>query len=411
MNIAVFSHYFTPEIGAPSARIYDLSQQWLATGHQVEVATCFPNHPTGVVYPGYTSRTYQHENLAGVSVHRHWTYITPNRGFLKKSIGHLTYLPSALLFTNRKLRKPDICIGTSPTFFAAMAAAAAARRFRVPFIMEVRDLWPACFVDLGVLKNRTLIRMLEKWELSLYRKADRIVVVTEAFRENLIDRGVAAAKVCTILNGADENFWHPMERPQELKSRLGLDGRFVILYIGAHGISQALGRVLEAAALLTGNPEICFVFVGEGAEKGELVKRTQSLGLSNVRFFDPVGKEEVRQYYALADLCLVPLRDIPLFSTFIPSKMFEMLAMSKPVLASVRGEAADILRRSGGAAIVEPEDAKAIAQVVLDLHNKPEKLTEMGRRGRSFVIDHYSRRALAQNYARLMVEAIEGKGR
>src|SRR5215216_1489926 len=185
MNIAYYSHYFMPEIGAPSARIYDLSRQWLALGHTVQVVTCFPNHPLGKLYSGYKSGIYMREEIDGIDVHRHWTYITPNKGFVKKTVGHISYLPSARLLSNRRLVKPDVAIGTSPTFFAAMAARSIAKVRRIPFIMEVRDLWPAIFVELGVLRNPRLIRLLEKWELALYGQATKVVTVTEAFRRNL----------------------------------------------------------------------------------------------------------------------------------------------------------------------------------------------------------------------------------
>src|SRR5438874_359517 len=167
MNIAYYSHYFTPEIGAPSARIYDLARQWLETGNQVQVVTCFPNHPTGRLYPGYQHQWYLHESLDGIEVHRHWTYVTPNKGFVKKTLGHLSYVPAARFISGRHIASPEVVIGTSPTLFAAMAAAGFARRRKIPFIMEVRDLWPAIFVELGIIRNPSLIRCLERWEMGL----------------------------------------------------------------------------------------------------------------------------------------------------------------------------------------------------------------------------------------------------
>lgn len=409
MKIAVYSHYFVPEIGAPSARIYDLAREWLRGGHRVDVATCFPNHPTGKLYPGYRSRLYAHEVLDGIDVHRHWTYVTPNKGFLKKTIGHVSLLPSSLLFAGR-IGTPDAIIGTSPTFFAAIAAREVARRRGVPFIMEVRDLWPAVFVDLGVLKNRTMIRMLERLELWLYRSATRVVTVTESFRQDLIRRGIPGEKVVTIPNGANVEFWDASRDDRGLRERHGLNGRFVVLYIGAHGVSQALASILESAAMLRGDDRIRFVFVGEGAEKEQLVARAREQRLENVLFLDPVGKDEVKDFYAMADACLVPLRDIPLFETFIPSKMFEMMAMARPIIASVRGEAASILERSGGALVVPPEDSAAIAAAVQQLAASPDAGDSMGRAAREFVIRHYSRHALAETYVRTLQDAIASYG-
>src|ERR1044072_1722514 len=197
MKIAYFSHYFTPEIGAPSARIYDLSRQWIELGHQVQVVTCFPNHPTGRLYPGYESQSYMSENVDGILTHRNWTYVTPNKGFVKKTIGHMSFLAGARL-GERHIDSCDVVIGTSPTFFAAMAAVSFARRRGIPFVMEGRDLWPAIFVELDIIRNQQLIRLLEKRERRLYDQASRIVVVTDAFRQNLIERGVPSEKVTSI---------------------------------------------------------------------------------------------------------------------------------------------------------------------------------------------------------------------
>jgi glycosyltransferase involved in cell wall biosynthesis len=402
MKIAVFSHYFSPEIGAPSARIHDMARQWIAMGHEVQVVTCFPNHPTGQIYPGYNSARYATESIDGITVHRNWSYITPNKGFLKKSLGHVSFWGSSRLFTLPRMKRPDVVIGTSPTFFAAMSAAAAGHRFQVPFVMEVRDLWPACFVDLGVIRNRQIIRLLEWWELHLYRKADHVVTVTDAFKQDLVRREVPGTKVTSIPNGADEDFWFPRPRSGFLDRVAGGSRGFNVLYIGAHGISQALARILEAAALLRNRPQIRFFLVGEGAEKAKLQSIAREMNLSQVYFLDPVDKTGVRDCYSDADACLVPLRDIPLFKTFIPSKMFEMLAMGRPIVASLCGEAAEILNASGGAVVVPPEDSKAIANGIERLYENPSMVPEMGTRGREYVIRHYSRRALATRYVNTM---------
>jgi glycosyltransferase involved in cell wall biosynthesis len=288
-----------------------------------------------------------------------------------------------------------------------MAAACTSRQRQIPFVLEVRDLWPAIFVELGVVRNRGLIRLLERWEMSIYRRATRIITVTDAFRSNLIERGVPERKVFTITNGADVDFWRPAEPPREMAQSLGLEGRFVVLYIGAHGISHALGRVLDCAKLLRSAPEIRFVFVGEGAEKEQLVRRARQEGLENVQFVEPVSKSDVKRFYALADVCLVPLRDVPLFEAFIPSKMFEMMAMARPIVASVRGEAADILYRSGAANVVQPEDSSAMADSILDLFRNRDRAREMGQRGRDFVVENYSRRSLAAAYMSVIDSAID----
>ena len=411
MKIAIYTHYFTPEAGAPSMRLHDLGREWIRLGHEVQVITCFPNHPHGRLYPGYRGGLYDHEVLDGVDVHRHWTYITPNNGLFKRTLGHVSYLPGALLVSNRRIGRPDVVIGSSPTFPAAGAAAWTARSHRIPFVMEVRDLWPAVFTELGVTRNQTLVRWLERIELNLYERACRVVVVTESFRQNLLSRGVPPEKVFTSPNGADLDYWAPREAPPELRRRLGLLDSFVVLYIGTHGISQALASVLDSAERLLDRKDIHFLFVGGGAEKANLINAANASRLTNVTFLDSVGKDEVRDYYALADVCLLPLRGIPLFDAFIPSKMFEMMAMARPVIGAVRGEAAAILENSRSAVIVRPEDAAGIADAVVDLYTHPKRRRAMGTAGRHFVAEHYGRDRLAAAYGRVLEEAIETGGR
>ena len=407
MNICWFSHYFSPEIGAPSARINDLSRCWIADGHQVQVNTCFPNHPTGHLYPGYSTGRYMSETRDNIHVHRHWTYITPNRGFIKKTIGHFSFLPSTAIMNQKYIRwqKPDVVIGTSPTPFAAWSAAVAAKRMNVPFIMEIRDLWPDIFVELGVLKNRFLIKMLDRFISYLYRRAESIVTVTESFRRSIIARGFSPEKVFNIPNGADTLFWDIRKSANGIKLReeLMLKDKFVVLYIGAHGISHALSKILDSARpMLIEKQDIHFYFVGEGAEKTMLLQKAQEEGLSNVTFLDPTDKEGVRNYYALADVCLVPLRDIPLFETFIPSKMFEIMAMQRPIVASVAGESAEILKSSKGAIVVPPEDSWRIRDALLLLYENPDKRNRMGENGRAFITNQYSRQALSRQYLKFI---------
>jgi glycosyltransferase involved in cell wall biosynthesis len=398
MKIVYVSHYFSPEIGAPSARIYEMAQAWLEMGHQVEVITGFPNHPRGEIYPGYQSQKYTKEEMDGIVVHRVWTYITPNRGLIKRTLGHISLWFSALLFGAKHVKNPDVVIGTSPTLFCVMAARRLALRNKVPFVMEVRDLWPGIFIDLGVIKNLFIIKVLEQWELWMYRQADKIVTVTDGFRENISERGIQADKIFTIPNGADLVKFMPGDRSSPLANELNLEDKFVVLYLGAHSLSQGLDVVLNAVQALSDIDEIAFLFVGAGNKKAELMERAKREKIDNITFHPPISKDHVPSYYNLADICLVPLRDVPLFDTFIPSKMFEIMAMGKPIVASLRGEAARIMESSGGAIITAPEDSRAIAQAIKKLFDDSHSRELMGQNGRKFVEANYGRRSLASEY-------------
>ena len=405
MNIVYVSHYFSPEIGAPSARIHEMARVWIQAGHRVDVITGFPNHPQGKIYPRYQSQRYLHEEMDGIQVHRVWTYITPNKGLIKRTLGHISFWICALLFAAKHVDDPDIVIGTSPTLFSVMAARRLALRKKVPFVMEVRDLWPGIFVDLGILNNPAIIRILEAWELWLYRKADIIITVTDGFRKNIIDRGINDVKIHTVHNGADLTFLQPGGKDPSLIEELDLGGKFIVLYLGAHGISHGLDQLLDAAVLLSNLDEIVFLLVGDGSKKEELLEKARRENIENVVFHPPVTKENVPLYYNLADICLVPLRDVDLFRIFIPSKMFEIMAIGKAIVASLRGEAASILNSSEGAIVTEPEDIQGIAKAIKDLYQDPQRRKQLGQNGREFVEGKYSRSALAARYISIIHES------
>lgn len=406
MRIAFVCQYFVPEIGAPSARVSELCREWVAQGHQVTVVTALPNHPTGIIPPEYRGVWFRRETLDGITVFRNWLYATPNEGFVKRTMSHLTFMCSAAVFSTPRLSGHDVIVVSSPAFFAVLTAWFMSKVWRIPFVFEVRDLWPGIFIELGILKNRAIIGILEAVEMFLYRQAAHVVVVTEAFRDILIRRGVPAEKASVITNGVDMETYRPAPHETDLRRAHGLDGRFVALYIGAHGISQALSAVLDAARLLAENPDVVVVLVGEGAEKKMLIEKARAMGLSNVRFVPGQPKARMPEWYGAADVALVPLRNIPMFETFIPSKMFEILACGVPIIGSVRGEAREILDASGGALIVDPEDAAAIAAAVRRLKADPSLASRLGEAGARFARDHYDRRHLASRYLDLLAEVV-----
>ena len=399
MRVLLVTHYFPPEIGAPQARLSEFARAWADDGAQVTVLTGMPNHPTGVVPVEYRRRLGVQEAADGVHVVRTWLYATPNEGFVKKILGHLTFMVTAVALGLRRVGRPDVVIVSSPTFFSIFSAWFIARVKRARLIVEVRDLWPAIFVELGVLRSKRLIWLLERLELAAYRAADAVVVVSEGFREDIARRGVDARKIHTIRNGVDlERFRADTARDEETRRSLGATGDddVLVLYIGAHGISHGLTSIAEAAGRVA-DRQIRFAFVGEGAAKPELERRVQDLGLQNVTLLPGVPRERVPGILAAADICLAPLRDVPLFSTFIPSKIFEYLGAGRPVIGSLRGEPARILEEAGGV-VVEPEDVAAIANAVEELARDPDRRREMGIRGRRHVELEFDRRKLARDY-------------
>jgi hypothetical protein len=291
---------------------------------------------------------------------------------------------------------------SSPTFFSVGSGWVLARLKRARLVVEVRDLWPAIFVELGVLTNRRMIGLLERLERAAYAAADAVVVVSDGFRARLVGRGVPADKVHTVRNGADLEWFDPEAAADPaVRARLGArPGNCLVLYAGTHGISHGLTGVADAAARLAGQP-VHFAFAGAGGDKPRLEARVHELRLPNVTLVPGVPHEEVPALLAAADICLVPLRDVPLFSTFIPSKMFEYLAAGKAVIGAVTGEAAQILREAG-AVVVPPEDDAALAEAIRALAADSRRRRLMGQQGRSYVEQYFDRVALARQYRKIL---------
>lgn len=405
MKIVVISHYFPPEIGAPSARLYEMSKRWVELGNEVSVVTCFPNHPTGVIPEEYKGVKYKLENMDGIQVHRNYVYATPNKGFIKKTLGHISFMFSSVVFSMKKIDRPDVIITSSPTFFSIFSGYWYSLRKKADFVLEIRDLWPAAMIELGVLKEGLITRVLEKMELFFYRKSNKLIVVTQSFKDNVVNRGINGDKVHVITNGVNQNLFFPKEKNQELLSKYNLQDKFVISYVGAHGISQNLRTILEVAKIFRSYKNIGFILVGEGAEKDKLKQIASEEELSNVQFIDGQPKELISNFYNSSDLCLIPLKKIEIFKTFIPSKMFEIMACGVPIVASLEGEAAQILKSSNAAAVVQPDNPDEIAKVIQELIDDKEKYNQMKISGPKFVEKYYSRDKLAEKYLELIKNA------
>jgi glycosyltransferase involved in cell wall biosynthesis len=297
----------------------------------------------------------------------------------------------------------DVVVVSSPTLFSALSAWLMARLLRVPLVLEVRDLWPEAIVDLGLMRPGPAVWALQRLARFLYDQAARVVPVTESFADRLAAQGVPRRKLAVIPNGADTRLFSPEVDGGATRAQLGLDEQFVVAYVGSHGLSHGLDVVLGAAAE---QPDVCYLLVGDGAERDRLLAERDRRGLANVRMLPSVAKHEVPGLYAAADVCLVPLRDVPLFETFVPSKLFEILAAGRPIVGAVRGEARAILRRSGGALVVDPERADALAEAIAHLRVDPGLRVRMGQQGRAFAEQHYDRDALAARYLDLLREVV-----
>jgi glycosyltransferase involved in cell wall biosynthesis len=410
MHILFLSHYFPPEVNAPASRTYEHTRRWVRVpGIKVTVVTNHPNHPNGVLFPGYKNRWQTKEEKDGVYIHRVKTYLAPNAGFARRTLNYFFFMIAAVV-ASLSVSKPDLVVATSPQFFCAIAGYLTSRLKRCPFIFELRDIWPESITAVGAMRPSLPIRLLEKLELFLYRKSARVIALTEAFKRNLINRGIPASKIDVITNAVDLSLFTPRSRPPDLMRKLGLNGEFVASYIGTVGMAHAVEKIVEAAEKLRTNPEILFLIVGEGAHKKKAEEMVIQKGLPNIKVLPGVSKEEVRDYYAVTDLNLVTLRNTPLFRTVIPSKIFEIMGMGRPILCAVDGECRKIVEDAGCGVFVEPENVEQMVETILNLKKKRDVLEAMGKNGRSFVERFYNRDVLAERYLELLREVADSKG-
>jgi colanic acid biosynthesis glycosyl transferase WcaI len=405
MHILFITDNFPPETNAPASRTFEHCIRWVGAGHKVTVITCFPNFPAGKVFAGYKNLPFKVEVIQGIRVIRVWSYITANEGFVKRTLDYVSFALTSL-FAGLFVKGANLIIATSPQFFCAIGGYLLSRIKRRPFVFELRDLWPDSIVAVGAMKESFAIRVLRRLEYFLYRSAALIVSVTNSFKAVLVSNGIDPDKIVIVPNGIDSTIYCPGQKPLSLLQRFQLEGKFVVAYVGTVGLAHGLGTVLESAAALRNCGDIVFIIVGTGAQRVELESQCRERALSNVLFVGSVTKQEVVDYWRLCDVALVVLRDTPLFSHVLPSKMFEAMGMERPIILGVRGESKQVLEAAGAGIPVPPEDEKALTAAIDFLRKAPESATSMGRSGRLYVVKEFNRDTLAQR----MLEALKVVG-
>lgn len=404
VHILFLTDNFPPEVNAPASRTYEHCREWARAGHRVTVITCAPNFPKGKVLDGYRNRLWQRERMEGIEVIRVWSYITANEGFARRVLDYLSFMLSAILAAPW-VGGVDVIVGTSPQFFTACAAYVVSRLKGVPYVFELRDLWPESIKAVGAMKDSPAIRMLERLEMFLYRKSAAVVSVTESFKRVLVRRGIDESKIHVVTNGVDVSQFKPRPKDIELTRKLGLEGKFVAGYIGTHGMAHALETLVEAADRLRGTG-IAFIFLGDGARKQSLREMALQRRLDNVVFIDSVPKSDVARYWSLLDVSVIHLRKTELFTTVIPSKLFECMGMGIPVLHGVEGESADIVREQGVGVPFQPENVDELCNALVGLRGDSERLDQFRRNGLE-AAGRFDRRFLASR----MLGILEAVGR
>lgn len=397
MRILFFCQYFPPEVGAPAARTHEHARRWVARGHKVTVLCGIPNHPDGIVPPAYRGQWLYRETIDGIQVLRCWFLVAPNTGVFKRCFSFLSFMFSSVCFGILAAGPCDVVVGTTPQMLCALGGYLVSRAKRRPFVLEVRDLWPKHIVDLGTITNPLIIRGLQALEMYLYRRSSVIIAVAEASRRHIEERGIEPEKLFTITNGIDEGFFVPGEQ-NRFRAEQGLADKFVVLYIGTHGLSQGLGTILDCAELLARESRFHFVFAGSGAEWDNLRREAQRRGLHNTEFLPSQPKAAMPGFYAAADVCLVPLKKRDVFRYNIPSKMFEIMACARPMILGAEGQARDFLEEAQAGIAVEPENAAAYRDAIVRLAGDPALREAFGRNGRAHVVAHYTRNRKADEF-------------
>jgi colanic acid biosynthesis glycosyl transferase WcaI len=406
VKILFLTDNFPPERNAPANRTYEHAVEWVRSGHDVTVVTTAPNFPSGTVFPGYKNRLYDCHVLDGIKVIRVLSYISPNRGFLRRVLDYASFgmagCIAALL-----LSRPDVLITTSPQFFCAVGGWLASRIRRMPWIFELRDLWPASIRALGAVKQPLGLRLLEWLELRMYRDANAVVAVSPAFKRDLEKRGIDPEKVHVVMNGVNLTKFSPMAKDPQMLRDHGLEGKFIVGYLGTHGRSHALEYVIEAAKLLKDDPTIAFLFAGEGENRDKIVELAHSEKLGNVHFLPPQRHEEMPRLWSIHDVALIPLANVEVFRTVIPSKMFEAMAMGVPILMSVpQGEATALLNDSGSGLTIAPESAVMLADAIRRLAGSPSQCAALAEAGPRYA-ERFTRSAQAKAMLQLIARIVE----
>lgn len=353
MRILFLTDNFPPEVNAPATRTAEHCKVWQEEGHEITIITCFPNFPKGKVYKGYKQKLYQIENFNGVKVIRVPTYITANKGTLKRTLDYISFMVAASiagLFV-----KTDMIIATSPQFFTALAGRFLSIVKRKKWLLEIRDIWPESIKVVTGMDN-AIIRFFEFLERRMYKTADKIVIVTPQLKENLIAKHpIVKDKIAVITNGVDLQKFDLDLNELDIRKKLGLENKIIVAYIGTHGMAHGLDFILKSAQKCL-DRNIHFLFIGDGAKREELLQLKKELDLSNVTMLPSVSKEEVVPYLSIIDIGLVNLIKSHLFKAAIPSKIFELAAMQKPILLGVEGEVQKIVDKYHAGVSFEPEN-------------------------------------------------------
>ena len=405
MHILFLTDNFPPESNAPANRTFEHARQWVASGHRVTIITCAPNFPDGQLFEGYKNRWFQTEQMDGITVIRVWSFMTRNAGFVLRLLDFFSFMVSGFL-GGLRVRDADIIIGTSPQFFTVCAACCLAKVKQRPFVFEMRDIWPESLQAVGMSNAGLSVRLAAPLADYLYRRADHLIVVTHSFKAYLQGRGVSGERITVIPNGVDPDMFFPSSADISLQQELQLEDKFVVGYLGTHGLAHGLESVVEAARLAGQTDDLTavhFITVGAGAQFDRIKEFASDL--DNFTMIGQVSRADILRYWSLLDASLIHLKASPLFESVIPSKMFEAMAMGVPLLHGVAGESADIVRTSRSGICFAAEQPEALLSAIRQIATDRDAYQQMKTCCLSSA-QNYNRASLADRMADCLQEVV-----
>ena len=401
MHILLIHQAFTALNEAGGTRHYEIATHLIATGHRMTIITSPISYLTGKKSANFSQKSQTPTN--GLRIFRTYTYPALHKSFIHRVINFFSFMLSSFL-KGLQIRQVDLVWGTSPPIFQAVSAWLVARLKRVPFLLEVRDLWPAFAIEAGILRNPLLIQLSLWLERFLYSHADLVVVNSPGYIEHVKEKG--AKHIEMIPNGSDASMFKPQEKGLDLRKKFGLENKFLVVYAGAHGISNDLPVILHAAKLLTKNTKIHFILVGDGKEKSALQQKAHEMQLTNLTFIDPVSKNQMADVLAAADACIAILKPLELYKTTYPNKVFDYMAAGRPVLLVIDGVIRKVVEEAKCGLFVQPGNADDLVKMTIRLSQHSAKAREMGKAGQKYIVDHFNRIELANKFIKVMEELI-----
>lgn len=409
MRVLLIHQAFVGDDEAGGTRHYELGQRLAAHGDHLTVIASQVGYLTGkAVRSARRGLTYR-DDAGEVAVVRAYAPAVRRHGLAWRVWAFVVFMVTSIL-AGLSVAKVDLVMGTTPPIFQAVSALGVARLRRRPFLLEVRDLWPAFAIEMGVLRNPILIALSRRLERFLYRRADHLLVNSPAYRDHLLRHGVPPGKVSFVPNGVDVAMFDPAASGESFRRRYGLEGKCVAIYAGAHGMANDLDTVLDAAERLRDRPDIQVVLVGDGKERPRLEAEAVRRKLANVTFTGPIAKAAMGEVLAAADLCVATLRGIPMFATTYPNKVFDYMAAGRPTLLAIDGVIREVVEAAGGGIFVAPGDGAQMAAAAARLADDPDLRRRMGAAARHHVEEHFNRDRQAEEF-RALVRRVAGAAR